>query len=459
MIKLAELPYRVDSAALFARVQEHPWSVFLDSTHPHMPGGRHDIIAAHPFITLETVAGETRVRRPDGTSCIREDPFLVLRRTLGDIEPPRHATLPFCGGALGYFAYDLGHYAAFLPDLPQPDIAMPDLAIGIYDWAVVVDHQARQSFLVSAQRDPQTRARWQELLQCFSEAPSEAPAPPAAAPTGALRADMSQECYLDAFQRIQRYIRAGDCYQVNLAQRFQLDFAADPWSAYCGLRRRNPAPFSAFMRLPDAAVLSFSPESFLQVRGDIVTTRPIKGTRERSVFPYEDGLLARALQESEKDRAENLMIVDLLRNDISRSCIPGSVAVPQLCCLESYASVHHLVSTVTGRLQPGRHALDLLRACFPGGSITGAPKRRAMEIIRELEPCRRGVYCGTLAHIGFDGNMGSNIAIRTLVHYQGRLYCWGGGGIVSDSRALDEYQECFDKLSVIMKFFQPAATA
>lgn len=428
--------------------------MFFDSAGPHAVGGRYDIIAARPFITLETVDGETCIRRVDGVVHTRDAPFQVLYRELGAREAP-HSMLPFSGGALGYFAYELGGPAGSEP-APR-DIAVPDMAVGIYDWAVVVDHQARRCFLTSAQRDPRTQEYWQDLLQCFSQAQAAHELALPEVRAGAVQADMERETYFEIFQRVQRYIREGDCYQVNLAQRFQLDFSGDPWDAYRGLRQRNPAPFAAFMRLPAAAVLSLSPESFLQVREDVVTTRPIKGTRTRSVFPYEDGLLAQALRESEKDRAENLMIVDLLRNDISRCCVPGSVGVPQLFHLESYASVHHLVSTVTGRLRADQHALDLLQACFPGGSITGAPKVRAMQIIEELEPRRRGVYCGTLAHIGFDGNMGSNIAIRTLVHYQERLYCWGGGGIVSDSRAADEYQECFDKLAVILKFLHPAS--
>lgn len=496
--RLAELPYRADSALLFSRVQDRIWSLFLDSVHPHSPTGRYDVIAAEPFITLETRAGETRIRRRGGLQRSRQEPFALLRETLEALgeRQDNPQGLPFCGGAIGYFAYDLGRPAAGLAaERRQAGLALPDMAVGIYDWVVLVDHQDKRCLLVGAGRDAATAERWTRLVRRFSEAgagpesgpesrpesgpgntgaagrpatpqqPGRVHAPQQGAPdhTGAgaspatLESDMSEEYYFSAFQRIQEYIRQGDCYQVNLAQRFQLRCAEDPWLLYRGLRLYNPAPFSAFLRLAEGAVLSLSPESFLQLRGGRVTTRPVKGTRMRSPSPREDRRLAEALQGSSKDRAENLMIVDLLRNDLSRSCIPGSVTVPQLYQLESYRSVHHLVSTIRGQLRPDQHALDLLRACFPGGSITGAPKRRAMEIIDELEPHGRGVYCGSVAHIGFNGDMSSNIAIRTLVQHRGRLYCWGGGGIVSDSKAEDEYQECFDKLAAIMRFFATGA--
>ena len=459
MRRRVELPYGLHSERLFSQLQAEPWSVFLDSGCPYGPGGRYDILAAAPFMTLTTVSGQTCICSSSGTTMTREDPFLILRQQLGaDEDEP--CALPFCGGALGYFSYELGHSNAGLSAASISEPAMPDMAIGIYDWALIVDHVMRRSYLLGAGRDPETEKNWSKLVQRFSDVgdgPGDGEAkqlPDRVA--GHFQVDTSRSAYFAAFQRIQDYIRDGDCYQVNLTQRFHLDGPVASWPLYCSLRRRNPAPFSAFMRLPGAAILSFSPESFLQVRGHCVTTRPIKGTRERSRCLHEDQQLIQALQNSEKDRAENLMIVDLLRNDLSRSCIPGSVKVPQLCRIESYASVHHLVSTVTGCLQPGQHALDVLRHCFPGGSITGAPKRRAMQIIDDLEPWGRGVYCGSLVHIGFNGDMGSSIAIRTLVHHDSRLYCWSGGGIVSDSKAETEYQECFDKLSAILRFFRPA---
>ena len=265
---------------------------------------------------------------------------------------------------------------------------------------------------------------------------------------------MTEESYGLAFATIKNYLKEGDCYQVNLAQRFVASCQGNPWAAYCQLRQINSAPFSGYLNVPGEQVLSSSPERFLKVSNGKVETKPIKGTRPRKECVQDNLQQIQDLQKSNKDRAENVMIVDLLRNDISKNCIPGSVKVPKLFDVESYATVHHLVSTVTGQLAKESHALDLLRSCFPGGSITGAPKIRAMEIIEELEPNRRGVYCGSIAYIGFDGNMDSNIAIRTLVHSDNTIRFWAGGGIVNDSVRDEEYQESFDKAAAMISLLQ-----
>jgi para-aminobenzoate synthetase component 1 len=274
-----------------------------------------------------------------------------------------------------------------------------------------------------------------------------------------VRANMSRREYVAAFERIQHYIREGDCYQVNLAQRFAAPCRGNAWTLYQTLRQANPAPFSAFINGPQARILSSSPERFLRVLDGRVETKPIKGTRPRSADPLEDRRQEEALRHSEKDRAENLMIVDLLRNDIGKHCQPGSVRVPKLFDVESYATVHHLVSTVTGTLAPGHDAISLLRDSFPGGSITGAPKIRSMEIIEELEPNRRGVYCGAIGYLGFDGNMDTNIAIRTLVHSAGQVCFAAGGGIVTDSDAAEEYQESLDKAAALLRVLERHRTA
>jgi para-aminobenzoate synthetase component 1 len=274
----------------------------------------------------------------------------------------------------------------------------------------------------------------------------------------ALRSSFTRAGYLDAVQRVREYIFSGDIFQTNLSQRFDAPLHEPPWQLYRRLRARNAAPFAAFMELPDPAagrvsrsrpgvtILSASPERFLHV--DVtghVETRPIKGTRPRGFGPEHDAALGQALTESAKDRAENLMIVDLMRNDLSRVCSPGTVRVPELFALERYATVHHLVSTVVGELESGADALDLLRAAFPGGSITGAPKVRAMEIIAELEPSRRGVYCGSIGYWSVTGELDTSIAIRTAVARDGRVYFNAGGGILADSSPEQEYLETLDK--------------
>lgn len=445
----AEIPYREDSAALFERIAERPWAVFLDSGRPAVSQGRFDIISAEPMLTLSTRAGLTEIRSRTGVDLSGADPFELLRLHLGEASEAVPG-LPFAGGAIGYFGYDLGRRIERLASVAQDAEQIPEMAIGIYDWALVVDHVRRRSFLVSQGRDERTAVCWPELLRCFRTPGTSQ----IQRPLSVIEPATSNMCFDDyawAFQRIKHYIREGDCYQVNLAQRFHARVRGSLWRAYRSLRKLNPAPFSAFMNTPHCQVLSSSPERFLRVADGAVETRPIKGTRPRSAERKHDRHLAEELGRSEKDRAENVMIVDLLRNDLGKVCALGSVRVPELCRIESFATVHHLVSTVTGRLAEDRDSVDLLRACFPGGSITGAPKLRAMEIIEELEPHRRGVYCGSLGYIGFDGAMDTNIAIRTLVHSRGVLRFWAGGGIIADSDLRAEYQETFDKAAAMLK--------
>jgi para-aminobenzoate synthetase component 1 len=304
--------------------------------------------------------------------------------------------------------------------------------------------------LASHNRYPRTATLWSTLVARLEGEPR----PIERAPFRVLsrpQSNFTRAAYARAFDRVQRHIRNGDCYQVNLTQRFRARAEGDAWHAYSRLRAINPAPFAAFLDFPDGRVLSSSPERFLRVRGRRVETKPIKGTRPRGGDPDRDRALAEELRTSEKDRAENVMIVDLLRNDIGKVCEPGSVRATKLFDVESYATVHQLVSTVEGRLAPGKHALDLLAACFPGGSITGAPKVAAMEIIEELEPQRRSIYCGAIGYVGYDGDMDTNIAIRTLLQHGDYVYAWAGGGVVADSTVDAEYQESFDKAAALLQ--------
>ena len=451
-----ELPYRADSAALFETVADLPWAVFLDSGGHHLTQSRYDIIAAEPHTTLVTRGKLTEIRS-DAIELSREDPLVLLRQYL-EFDPAAACDLPFTGGALGYFSYDLGRRFERLPAFAEDAEKMPEMAVGIYDWAVVVDHLDKRSWLVAQGRRADTKARWTELVARFSAEPVERARVPFRI-TAPLASNLARERYATAFGRVRDYIHAGDCYQINLAQRFAAPAAGDPWLAYQALRVINPAPYAAYLNTPHGQILSASPERFLKLERGSVETKPIKGTRPRAGHPRVDAELAAELKASEKDRAENVMIVDLLRNDLSKNCELGSVKVTKLFEVESFATVHHLVSTVTGTLRQGRDALDLLRGCFPGGSITGAPKLRAMQIIEELEPDRRGVYCGAIGYIGCDGNMDLNIAIRTLVYAGGSIRFWAGGGIVADSRLEDEYQETFDKAAAMLKLLQQTAGA
>jgi para-aminobenzoate synthetase component I len=428
-------------------IADQPWAVFLDSGYPHSDQGRYDILAAEPVTTLVTHGKETKICRNGLVSHSNDDPFALVKMELSANALKTISGVPFNGGAIGYFSYDLARRLEKLPVIAEDAEHIPEMAVGIYSWAVVVDHHERQSFLVGHGRDD---LHWQELIVSFSALPVKQ-TPHRFKVTGAITSNMDKAGYARAFERIKQYLKEGDCYQVNLSQRFVAQCEGDPWAAYCILREMNAAPFSAYLNFPQIQVLSSSPERFLKLDHGLVETKPIKGTRPRKAYPASDWHQIDQLRYSPKDRAENLMIVDLLRNDLSKTCKTGSVKVPSLFAIESYATVHHLVSTVTGILAEGKHALDLLRSCFPGGSITGAPKIRAMEVIEELEPNRRGVYCGAIGYMGFDGNMDSNIAIRTLVHANGTIRFWAGGGIVNDSDLEEEYQESFDKAAALLK--------
>jgi para-aminobenzoate synthetase component 1 len=456
------LPYLAQVERRFECLADRPWAVWLDSGYPHFLQGRFDIVAADPSERLVTIDGETRIDGRDGADpeVSYDNPLDLLRRRLGERvragTPGSTVTADhrhFGGGAIGYFGYELGRRLGGLPVRPATD-AWPEMAVGIYDWACVTDHLTRRSWLVESHRRPLSHTHRKELIECLNavvESPIGRRSAQAFNALGDIQCNLEIESYTRAFERIMRYIRDGDCYQVNLARRFHARVDGDPWLAYRAMRTANPAPFGAYLNYPFGQVLSASPELFLRLSDGRVSTKPIKGTRPRSDGRVEDEALQEDLRGSEKDQAENLMIVDLLRNDLGKTCRVGSVRVPELFAVESFATVHHLVSTVEGVLAEGEDALSLLAGCFPGGSITGAPKHRAMQIIEELEPSRREVYCGSIGWIGFDGNMDTSIAIRTLLHRDGRLDYWAGGGLVADSRVDAELRETLDKATAFFR--------
>ncbi|MFV3350246.1 aminodeoxychorismate synthase component I [Aeromonas veronii] len=421
--------------------------MLLESAGPLGADNGFDIITADPLATLETRGEVTTLRVGANISKHHEDPLVLLAHTqqqlLGELDLcVTH--LPFIGGALGLFGYDLGRRFERLPVQAAADIAVPDMAVGIYDWALLRNVATDDWQLVhwGDKAGLAKRLAWLEQQQAK-------PAPTFAL-QGSWQSNMSRAEYGEKFARIQEYLTAGDCYQINLTQRFSAPYQGDEWQAYCLLATANKAPFSAFIRLPESALLSLSPERFLLLDGRHIETKPIKGTRPRHPDPAIDRQVARELAQADKDRSENLMIVDLLRNDIGRVSRPGSVSVPHLFAVESFPAVHHLVSTIHGELDARWQGVDLLRACFPGGSITGAPKIRAMEIIEELEPQRRNAYCGSIGYLSQHGRMDTSICIRTLIAEAGRLHCWAGGGIIADSDADSEYQETYDKVARIL---------
>jgi para-aminobenzoate synthetase component I len=447
-IRAIDFPYRKDSTPLFEAINHLPWAAMLDSCQPYSQQGRYDILSADPVSLLVTRGEHTQISSSGGNLRIStEDPFQLLHEALGPLCQGIEG-IPFCGGALGYFGYDLGRRLERMPSIAKDMEQLPEMAVGIYDWSLVVDHQQQRSWLVG--HNPTRLDKFRRILLGVGEQGSKTRPAAAYRVLGEVCSNMTQAEYLQAIKKIKQYILDGDCYQVNFAQRFSVAAEGDPWQAYKELRQLNAAPFSAYLNTPYCQVMCSSPERFLELRNGCVETKPIKGTAPRGGDPIEDMMLADALKNSTKDQAENLMIVDLLRNDLGKVCANGSVEVPELFKLESFSRVHHLVSKVSGRLAEGEDALSLLRACFPGGSITGAPKLRAMEIIEELEPNRRGLYCGSIGYVSFSGDMDSNIAIRTMVHSEGITRLSAGGGIVADSDPDTEYRETYHKASALL---------
>ena len=438
------LPWQPDAAEhYFAPLSTSPWAMMLHSGFADHPHSRYDIIVAQPCTTLVTRGDVTVVSDAEKTETSSDDPLRLLQKVLADcpFSDTPLPDLPFIGGAVGLWGYDLGRRFENLPQRALNDISVPDMAVGIYDWALIVDHH-RQVVTLLCYGDVNARLAWLQQQQAPTVAPF--------ALTSRWQSNMSRQQYGEKFRQVQAYLQSGDCYQVNLAQRFQAGYQGDEWQAFVRLNRANRAPFSAFLRFDDSAIMSLSPERFIQLEQGHIQTRPIKGTLPRLEDPIADAEQARRLAHSPKDRAENLMIVDLMRNDIGRVALPGSVRVPELFVVEPFPAVHHLVSTITATLPAALHATDLLRAAFPGGSITGAPKVRAMEIIDELEPHRRNAWCGSIGYLSVCGNMDTSITIRTVTASEGTLYCSAGGGLVADSEEGAEYQETFDKVNRIL---------
>lgn len=402
--------------------------MLLDSAAPDPARGRHVFLAARPCRTLLDPA----------------DPFAALAEALGPRRPPcADTTLPFTGGAVGLFGYELGRH---LERAPRRHAGAPgEMAVGIYDAVAGFDLAERKAWVVAS--SPDAIAKAERLAAEIEAAPDLAPPPPA--PPVEIRAELARGDYLERVARVIAYIGAGDIFQANFTQRFIADRPPgySAFDLYRRLRALNPAPFAAFLNCgEDLTVATASPERFLRLdRLGRVEARPIKGTRRRSADPAEDAREAAALAASVKDRAENLMITDLLRNDIGRVAELGSVTVSALHAVESYATLHHLVSVIEARLRPGLGPVDLLRATFPGGSITGAPKVRAMEIIDELEPGPRGPYCGAIGWIGFDGAMDTSIVIRSISLTRERITVQAGGAIVADSDPEAEHAEMMAK--------------
>jgi para-aminobenzoate synthetase component 1 len=455
---MQKLDWKIDTKQLFSLVSHQPWAILLDSANAPHQDAKFDIIGFNPIATLTSSDGISRFSAKD--SAIKAlnikidrhaNPFNTLAELQARLYPSaQDSQHPFSVGALGAFGYDLGRNIEKLPQIAIKDIHLDDMNIGFYDFSLVYSYVDKSWY---AYHYDGSNALKVELNLIESKIQKSASNTITSRPfrlTTAWSNQIDSQQYQHKFAQVQQYLLSGDCYQINLTQRFEAQYQGDEWQAYCALSLANQAPFSAFMRVDNHCMLSISPERFIKLNDQYIETKPIKGTMPRHHDPILDQQTASALITSEKDRAENVMIVDLLRNDIGKVAAPGSVKVPTLFAIESFPAVHHLVSTVTATLAPHKTAFDLLNAAFPGGSITGAPKIRAMEIIEELEPSRRNLYCGSIGYISQNGNMDTSITIRTLVTENNHIYCWAGGGIVADSNGAAEYQESFDKVSKIL---------
>ncbi len=425
-------------------------SILLDSSDAQSPHSKFSFIGFSPFETIIHRNGKTIVRNHEFELAFRESPFSVIEKRVNawkeNTKLADKSPLPFTNGLAGYFSYELARYFEKLPAIAHDDMKVPDMALGIYDQVIGFDLRKKKAwFCTIAHNRNEAEGKLERLNAKLNNFKYNVP--------NSHRPEWqrlkSRAEYKNDIQTVIDYIHAGDIFQVNLTQKFTADLPEyfNAYSHYLELRQVNPAPFSAYLHIADVTLSSSSPERFLQVTDRKVETRPIKGTAPDSENPD-------VLRSSAKDRAENIMIVDLLRNDLSKVCTPDSIQVPELCAVESYSGLHHLVSSVVGYLKAGKSAIDALAACFPGGSITGAPKIRAMQIIEELEPTRRGAYCGCIGYIGFDGAMDMNIAIRTLVYKDNKVTLSVGGGIVAESDLEGEYQETLVKARKIFESFE-----
>ena len=468
---IEEISTPFSAAEVFGLFHQKPFAFFLDSGMDPAKLGRYSFIGYNPFLVLKSRGEELTLLSAGREESRRGNPFGMLGELVDRYSlEAGGAPTPLVGGAVGYLSYDLCHFIENVPVTAIDDLHLPECCLGFYDVVITFDHLEQRTYIASSgfpeqdegrrlkrarERLDQVKAdleRHRRGLSRQSAQLNERRRFSLADYSGTpLRSNFTHDEYIRAVETAREYITSGEIYQVNLSQRFEGGLTTHPYALYQRLRSINPAPFAAYLNCDEVTVLSASPERFLKLEGDRVETRPMKGTRPLGRSASEDAALAAELQSSVKDRAENVMIVDLERNDLGKVCSIGTVNVSELCALEKYATVFQLTSCVEGRLGEGKNRIDLLEACFPGGSITGAPKIRAMEIIDELEPTRRSIYTGSIGYLSFSGQMDLNIVIRTILANNDRVYLQVGGGIVHDSEPEAEYQETLHKAKALFQ--------
>ena len=438
---------KLNSFQLYTIFKDHPYSFFLDSGMDHEKLGKYSFIGFDPLLVFKSKDDKIDITEGEKTNTFYGNPLDKLKEIFSQYQMDYQTEFPFVGGFVGYLSYDLCHHIERLPRSAVDDVQIPDCYFGIYDGIIIVDHREDTVYIAALGIKSPAAHRVNSIKEMIVAAeqkgisvqikmnPKEVD----------FKANMSKEVYLDAIQKVREYIRAGDIYQANFTQRFECTLEDTPYDLYAKLRTINPAPFASLLDFGEGMIASSSPERFIQIKNRIIETRPIKGTRPRGKTPEEDLQNRQDLLTSEKDQAELLMIVDLERNDLGRISKTGTVKVTELFHLEEYATVYHLVSTVIGEMKEEYDVVDCIKATFPGGSITGAPKIRAMEIIDELEPTQRNIYTGSIGYIGFNGDTDLNIVIRTIVCKNDKAYFQVGGGIVWDSDPEMEYEETLHK--------------
>ena len=463
-ILIEEIHTPLTAPEVFELFHSQPHSFFLDSGMDPQRLGRYSFIGVDPFLVMRSRGNQVTIVQQDRQENEPGNPFDILGKLLKTYSLDSFpAPVPFWGGAVGYLSYDLCHFIERLPTTAIDDLELPEGYFGFYDTVLAFDNLKNRAYIAStgfpeldeSRRLKRARLRLEEMKSRLSSPPSKITGAASGSvkrtTEAVLKSNFTSEGYMEAVNKVREYIAAGDVFQVNISQRFETELTISPYELHRRLGQINPAPFASYLNFDGVTIVSASPERFIRVDGDWVETRPIKGTKPRGKNPVEDAMLAQELLDSIKDRAENVMIVDLERNDLGRVCQYGTVEVTEMAILETFPTVFHLTSTVIGKLRPDKDRIDLLKATFPGGSITGAPKVRAMEIIDELEPTRRSVYTGAIGYLGFGRNLDLNIVIRTFVIKGSKAYFQVGGGIIYDSKAEAEYQETLDKAKALIQ--------
>jgi anthranilate synthase component 1 len=472
----------------FCKIQEGDWSFLFESVVGGERIGRYSFLGSGPFRTFEAQATHTRTRTGSGPiiDANATDPLRVLEEMLKTYSAPSLPGLPrFCGGAVGYAGYDTVRYVERLPNAPPDDRNIPDLSFGFYDRMVIFDHVAKTVLVVAnwrADRKHETEDDEEVLRKGYQDAcdrtdqlverlqrgvadiqmtdidPAAALFPISPLLSARIRSNFTRPQFEAAVEKAREYINAGDAFQIVLSQRFRTETRARPFDIYRALRVVNPSPFMFYVRAGAVTLVGASPEIMCRVENGAITNRPLAGTRRRGATTEEDAALATELVNDPKERAEHIMLVDLARNDVGRVAEIGSVRISDLLAVERYSHVMHLSSTVTGKLQHGLTAFDALRASLPAGTLSGAPKVRAMEIIDELEPHRRGPYGGAVGYVDFSGNMDTCIALRTMVLLGQTAYIQAGAGLVADSVPATEYEETVNKAMSLLRAIEVAET-